>query len=327
MVRIATPSRLHFGLFRLATAQDNLDLDSGHALTARHFGGVGLMIDKPGVALSVTPATTWSATGPLAGRALACAQAFLRHCPELPPQAFAITVEHCAPEHVGLGTGTQLALAVAKALATTQGRPDWDASFLASRVDRGQRSGIGVHGFQHGGFLVDGGKGPKTTLAPLVARHDFPAEWAVILILARDSQGVHGTREQEAFARLAKTETAQDTDALCRLVVLALLPSLVEHDLRAFGDALYEFNRRAGEMWRPWQGGIYSSRKAAEIVDFLRTSGVRAAGQSSWGPAVFATVPGEQATQITESLRKRFALSEGEVPICRAVNRGVYVVE
>src|ERR1700730_6080688 len=117
MVRVTTPSRLHFGLFRLLTEQSDLDRVGSGALAARHFGGVGLMIDKPGIEVSVVPAKTWSATGPLADRALAYAQTFLRNSPELGPQAFTLTVEHCAPEHVGLGTGTQLALAVAKALA------------------------------------------------------------------------------------------------------------------------------------------------------------------------------------------------------------------
>jgi beta-RFAP synthase len=326
MVRIIAPSRLHFGLFRLQAAQDTFDPADGQPFAARRFGGVGLMIDKPGVTVHVTPTKSWSATGPLADRALAYAQAFSRNSPELAPQAFAVTVERCAPEHIGLGTGTQLALAVAKALATAQGHLDWDASLLASRVGRGQRSAIGVHGFQHGGFLVDGGKGATTIPAPLIARHDFPAEWAVILIVPKGCQGVHGACEREAFARLANRDTARETDVLCRLVVLAILPSLVERDLPAFGDALYEFNRRAGEMWKPWQGGPYSTSKAAEIVDFLRASGVRAAGQSSWGPAVFAILLTEQVADIVPLLRERFTLTTDETQICGADRGGTRVI-
>jgi beta-RFAP synthase len=323
MIRVTTPSRLHFGLFRLPADEGDFRPDLGDKLTlpARSFGGVGLMIDKPGVQVSVAPAKAWSATGPLAERALAFAQTFLGSSPELAPHPFAITVEHCAPEHAGLGTGTQLGLAVSRALAAALGRPDWPSALLAGCVGRGQRSGVGVHGFQQGGFLVDGGKNATTILAPLVARHDFPADWAILLILPNDIQGVHGAREREAFAHLAKSESAQETDLLCRLVLLGMLPALVEHDLPAFGEALYEFNRRVGETFMPWQGGIYASPKTAAIVDFMRTNGVRGAGQSSWGPALFG-IAAEGEKRLAGLLRQQFALSQDEVLICPVANRG-----
>src|SRR5947209_3789685 len=127
MIRVTTASRLHFGLFRLPAK-------GGLRMPVRHFGGVGLMIDKPGARLSAAPAEVWSATGPCAERVLAYAQEFLHNCPEIPPHAFALAVERAAPEHVGLGTGTQLALGFAKALAMALGRPDWDSALLARRV-------------------------------------------------------------------------------------------------------------------------------------------------------------------------------------------------
>ena len=226
MTRITTPSRLHFGLFRLPSEQDgNL------AVPARHYGGVGLMIDKPGVEVSIAPAKTWSAHGPLADRALAYAQAFMSYNAEKESLAFAVTIERCAPEHVGLGTGTQLGLAIAKALAVALGHTEWDAALLARRVGRGQRSAIGVHGFQLGGFIVDGGKSAATTLAPLIARHEFPGAWGILLIVPKQLEGVHGIQEHEALAQLAKsTAPAGQTDALCRLVLLGMLPALVEQD-------------------------------------------------------------------------------------------------
>ena len=55
MIRLASPSRLHFGLFRLPAEEDGFwtDLQGNPIVPARHFGGVGLMIDKPGVQVSV----------------------------------------------------------------------------------------------------------------------------------------------------------------------------------------------------------------------------------------------------------------------------------
>jgi beta-RFAP synthase len=328
MIRVAAPSRLHFGLFRLPTEQDE-DKTDGAAevlLPARQFGGVGLMIDKPGVQIGLTEAKAWSASGPSAERALAYAHLFLRNNPELEPRAFSIVVDHCAPEHAGLGTGTQLGLAVAKALAVALGNPDWDAATLAGRVERGRRSAIGVHGFQHGGFLVDGGKSATTILAPLIARHDFPDDWAILLVLPKGRQGAHGPRECEAFMHLAKEKTPrQHTDALCRLAILGIMPALAERDLPAFGEALYEFNRRVGEMFSPWQGGVYSDARTESLVDFLRSSGVHGVGQSSWGPAVFAIDASDRIPRLAENCVKRSPSSQEQVLICHAKANGAEV--
>src|SRR5436305_14858544 len=105
MVRVRTSSRLHFGLLSLAGQQ-------GEAVVpARRFGGVGLMVERPGLQVRATAAAAWSAEGPLAERALAFARCFadgLRGSEAgrpRPPQR--LTVEGAAPEPAGLGTGTQ----------------------------------------------------------------------------------------------------------------------------------------------------------------------------------------------------------------------------
>ena len=120
MIRVRAPSRLHFGLLSLPAEElstaPQLDL-----LPARHFGGVGLMVQEPGVQLTGRSAPAWSAEGPLAERALAFAQRFSRAVSEEgvvpPPHPHHFVLGGMAAEHTGLGTGTQLGLAVARALA------------------------------------------------------------------------------------------------------------------------------------------------------------------------------------------------------------------
>ncbi|NIQ97303.1 MAG: GHMP kinase, partial [Desulfuromonadales bacterium] len=70
-----------------------------------------------------------------------------------------MTVEEAIPEHVGLGSGTQLGLAVAAAMTRLHGL-ELDSSELLRRLDRGLRSGIGIGAFRMGGVLLDGGIGP-----------------------------------------------------------------------------------------------------------------------------------------------------------------------
>jgi beta-RFAP synthase len=311
-VTVRAPSRLHFGL-----------LNPGPASTqGRRFGGVGLMVDRPGVQVGVTPAPAWSAEGPSADRALAFARQFVQTLPAdrtCPPHA--VRVGHCPREHTGLGTGTQLGLAVARALALSCGM-DLPAEELARRVGRGRRSALGVHGFRAGGFLVEAGHGDRAGVAPLVARVDFPAAWRVVLFLPHAGEGLHGPPEARAFRELPALDPAR-TDALCRLVLLGMLPALAEGDCAAFGEALYDFNRRAGEFFRPAQGGVYANAAAARLVEFLRRSGVLGAGQSSWGPAVFAVVPdADRAEDVARRLRQEFTLAEAEVVIAAGANRG-----
>src|SRR5262249_48804732 len=149
-----------------------LSLPANEASGVRQFGGVGLMVEQPGVRVSLQPAESWSAEGPMAGRALAYARKIALSLSS--PHRFHLNVEASAAEHVGLGTGTQLGLAVARAVALACGHEKFGAVELACRLGRGKRSALGIHGFARGGFLVDGGKGPKSTIAPLIAHCDFP---------------------------------------------------------------------------------------------------------------------------------------------------------
>jgi beta-ribofuranosylaminobenzene 5'-phosphate synthase len=290
-IELSAPSRLHFGLLSLLGDHASLwpNLEGQPTLPARRFGGVGLMVRDPGLRLAVSLAEQWSCEGPLAARAAAFAATFLSHSPEIEPhRSFRIVVHQAAPEHIGLGAGTQLAMAVADGIAQCCGLR-LSVSELGRRVGRGGRSAIGVHGYRNGGFLVDGGKGARTAIAPCLLQVPFPPGWNVLLALPEGLQGEHGSAEIEAFTQLAQTDDLlRQTDAMARVLLLGILPALVERDLQTFGEALYDYNRRAGEIFRPVQGGIYSHGRTAAIVESFRSHGIRAAGQTSWGPTVFA---------------------------------------
>jgi beta-RFAP synthase len=326
MIRVRAPSRLHFGLLSLAADgapwPDRLGLP---VVPSRRFGGVGLMVEAPGLRLTARAAPAWSAEGPRAERALEFARHFVGQLPadgSTDLSAQHLHIEQAAPEHAGLGTGTQLGLAVGRALAEAWGLR-LDVPALARLVGRGLRSALGVHGFERGGFLVEAGKRTPDALSPLAVRVPFPETWRVVLVIPSGLQGVSGRREVEAFARLAGTADLARTDALCRLALLGLVPALAEEDWRAFGEALHDFNARAGEAFAPVQGGVYSHALVADVVAFVRGQGIPGAGQSSWGPTAFAVTADEgQALALAARLRGHFLLSEREVFLTRAWNRG-----
>src|SRR5437870_9876775 len=92
MTRVTAPSRLHFGLFHVPNAAfthwPGIDAEAG--LPMRAFGGVGLMIDQPGVVVTVRPADTWQVEGPLASRAQAAALRFAMSLPESEQRPFQV---------------------------------------------------------------------------------------------------------------------------------------------------------------------------------------------------------------------------------------------
>jgi beta-RFAP synthase len=318
MITLTTASRLHFGLISLATPGNYWSDRAGKpVLPARRFGGVGLMIDRPGIRLGMAPASDWSADGPLAERVLGFVSRFRETArTPLPPQRF--TIESTAPEHAGLGTGTQLGLAVARLLSTLEpGTPS--TMDLARRVGRGLRSAIGLHGFDRGGFLVEGGQGREGVLAPLLTRHDFPDDWRFLLIRLPQPPGVHGERERAVFARLA--DDPARSALLCRLVLLGLLPALVERDLPSFAAALGEFNAVAGEPFVDSQGGLHASAANSELIAWLHAQGHAGVGQSSWGPVVFALVSDDDAAnRLGQRVRQVFPTAAVEV--VQACNAG-----
>jgi beta-ribofuranosylaminobenzene 5'-phosphate synthase len=338
MIRVTAPSRLHFGLFALAAPDGTMwpDGEGKPTVPARRFGGVGLMLSEPGIALRVAPAAAWSATGPSAERALGFARRVVADLStELDDRAskqpgrleigrhdegpvFAITVEHCPPEHVGLGTGTQLGLAVARGVCLALGQPAHDAALLARKAGRGLRSSLGIHGFQHGGFLIEGGKSASGAVAPLLARQPFPDDWRVLLIVPHGLQGAYGAQEIDAFAQAAPDLTR--TEALARLALLGILPALIERDLPAFGAALYDFNRRAGEWFAAVQGGVYAHPRVAELATTLRQLGIRGVGQSSWGPALFAVAEPDTLKGAKSRLERAGLCRADEATVCTAAN-------
>lgn len=312
MIRVRTPSRLHFGL-----------------LSPRTFGGVGLMVESPGIQLAITPAASWAAEGPLAERALAFAHRFVQSLPSgvMSPQR--LVLEQCAPEHHGLGTGTQLGLSVAKALAIAAGQPEMEAAQLARRIGRGRRSAIGVHGFARGGFLVEAGKpwGSEADISSLQLRLDFPEAWRVVLFLPSGSLGRHGEEERRAFGELVDHDYPTFLASPYSGYLQQMISALSEReDLNTFGEALFEFNARVGEIFARVQGGTYASPLIAELIAFIRQQGIRGTGQSSWGPTVFAIVGAEeQAQHLALQVRERFALSPQRTIITRAANRGAEI--
>jgi beta-RFAP synthase len=281
-VFIEAPARLHFGVLDLA------------GRLGRHFGGLGAAIPRPSLLLEVAPSDSLSAEGPDCERAIEFARRFLAF--HRRPEAGHLVIHRIIPSHAGLGSGTQLGLAVARGLAEIHGLPT-DTLDLARAVGRGKRSAIGTWAFTLGGFILEGGRKPGSEdIAPLLARFAIPPAWRYVVAVPPGPRGLSGEAEAAAFDRLPPPPD-REVERVSHLVLMQLLPALVEADLASFGQALTAVQRITGAWFAPQQGGAFSPGLPERLVADMAEWGAAGVGQSSWGPAVYGLVDSPEAAR------------------------------
>jgi beta-ribofuranosylaminobenzene 5'-phosphate synthase len=295
---VEAPARLHFGV---------LDL---RGRLGRCFGGLGAAIPSPSLLLEAVPADRVSAEGPDAGRAIEFANRFLANTGLSP--GVHLRIHRAIPSHSGLGSGTQLGLAVARAIAELRGA-GFDPEELARSTGRGKRSAIGTWAFASGGFIVEGGRRPGSEkIAPLLARFPIPAAWRYVVAVPTGGRGLSGDAEARAFEQLPSPPD-NEVERVAHLVLMQLLPALVEADLPSFGAALSAIQRITGAWFAAQQGGVFAPGSTEQLVNDMATWGAAGVGQSSWGPAAYGLVGTEAAATALGSRLRRTLGSKGQV--------------
>jgi len=292
-VVVATPARLHFGMFSFGVP------------TNRQFGGAGVMIDGPGIRLRLRRSTADSFEGPQAARfAAAVRQARATAWGgRIPPVT--IAAEASPPAHRGLGSGTQTALAVVAGLRSLADLPPMTAAELVEASGRAKRSAVGLYGFLHGGLIVEAGRLPHDRVSPLVAAVPIPSAWRLVLICPRGGEGLSGEPERAAFATLPPVPQ-RVTDELSRIALMDLIPAARQADFAGFSEAVFRFGYAAGECFKRHQSGVYATEQLAGLVADIRAMGVAGVGQSSWGPTLFTLHPSSDAAErFTTDFRRR----------------------
>jgi beta-RFAP synthase len=217
-----------------------------------------------------------------------------------------IDIEEAIPEHVGLGSGTQMALAIGSALNAYY---DLGLSTreIAQLTERGMRSGIGIGVFEQGGLVVDGGRGEQTKTPPVISHMDIPENWRFILVFDKRGQGLHGDQEIKAFKELP-TFPHQEAARLCYLLLMQGLPAVAEQNIKLFGDVITQLQQSVGEHFATAQGGIFTSEEVADVMRWLEQQGAVALGQTSWGPTGFCAVDSAQkADLLVFQMQKEFS--------------------
>lgn len=313
-ITVKSTARLHMGFFDL------------HGGLGRKFGSIGLSLNAPSLQLTASIADQLLVTGTSSKRAFNVTQQLMSKL-EIKGHINLDIQQHIL-EHAGLGSGTQLALAIGRVISELYNL-NLTTAQIAQLTGRGGRSGIGIAAFDQGGLLIDGGRNTSsrltTKLPPLLARYDFPEHWRILLILDNSHPGIHGDEELMAFSQLPVFSESLAAH-LCRHVLMQAMPAIVEHDLTAFGNSIQALQAHVGDYFAPAQGGRYASKCVGAVLQHLEASGVACFGQSSWGPTGFAVFESEQEAQThLQQLKTKFTDEVLSWTICNACNHGAQV--
>jgi beta-ribofuranosylaminobenzene 5'-phosphate synthase len=310
-VYVKTPARLHLGL---------IDLNGN---LGRVFGGLGVGIDSPNVVIKAERSENFSVVGKKTELAKTFAKRFFETY-NIKAEA-SINVKQIIPEHEGLGSGTQLTLAIAAALARLFNLKA-SVQELSEVMGRGKRTSVGTTIFEKGGFVVDGGKKLEEKRFPVTIFHKpFPQNWRFVVAIPNVNKGLARNEETAAFKRLPPMNP-KNVGKICRLIIMKLLPAIVEADIKSFGEALTQIQIIIGNYFAEVQGGTYASETANEGIALLQKLGAYGAGQSSWGPTFYGITRKEKSREIElgikEFLRKDVG---GQVFVAKANNRGACI--
>lgn len=290
-------SRLHIGLLNVSSEGP------------RQYGGAGIALANPKTTVQVRPRTGPGPDVVAFDSALtfdpAHIEAAVGVCRRSRlalgiSQPVAALVEECPPSHIGLGSKTALASALAFSIAKRFGKRITSSSQLGAITLRGGVSSIGTHAAFTGGFLVDGGHpqdgslplGPSRSIrngrvAPLILTCSVPSNWQFILLSPpqRDWSG-HGDKEAELFEKYAAAPHARSQNrAATELVYHGIVPALISGSIGDFSDSLRAFNAIGFKRAEIGRYGPDYDAAVSLISDAVGRRG--ACGMSSMGPLLY----------------------------------------
>ncbi|NDV19439.1 GHMP kinase [Pseudodesulfovibrio sp. JC047] len=314
-ITVTAHARLHFGF-------TNLTPELGTV-----YGSVGVGLKEPFTRITATSAADFSVHGPRSEQVAEYATRLAKQY-GIAWNAH-LMIEDTIDRHSGLGSGTQTALATAAALLHLHGM-DCDIRTAAGALDRGLRSGVGIATFESGGFILDGGHQrldrPEVIVpSNVLVHHDFPEDWHFVLFLPAVKPGLSGKNEGTVFHELGDTRAI--SDAICRTVLLNMLPALINKDIEAFGTALTEVDTWTGHFFNKAQGGTYREALAHDAVENLLSAGAYGVGQSSWGPCLYGLVDSRTEQSVVRA-GKEFLTAhglDGTVRVVRPNNSGATI--
>ncbi len=329
-IRITTPCRIH------------LSLIDENGYTNRIDGGIGLMLDRPNV---VFEASNHAEEFKIE------AHKYYRESIEvinekaskvfktfnISNKNFHFSLKRYYPSHVGLGSKTQLSLAIATAIMKLKQINNISIKKLTKLMERGGTSGIGWRGFESGGFIVDAGHDfglgkEKETYLPSSAstsadpaltifRHPIPEHWRFVLVIPNVKKGAYGDEEVSIFHKHAPIPK-NEVNEVSHQILMKIIPGILKKDIICFGEGLKRIQSIGFKKIEiDLQHDIVK-----KILNFFEHLGLKAYGMSSFGPSVVAiTESDEEAHLLLKEVQKLISGFGGHIYICKPNNFGAKI--
>jgi beta-ribofuranosylaminobenzene 5'-phosphate synthase len=242
-----------------------------------------------------------------------------------------VMVRKTIPKFVGMGYHTTLALSIGTALSKLYGLK-LTTEKVALAMKRGAITSLGVHAFKVGGFIVEGGfrvKEREKMIPPLIFHQNVPDNWLFVIVIANQPQEkiIKMREDEDHILRNLKLMPKETSDMLSRIVLVKILPSIVEGDLKSFGEGLTAFNSELGKFWNEYQCGRTYCHPVVEEAIKIMLHRSTCACQTSWGPTIYGIVDRQtEAETLKKELKNYLAKNGGgEVFYTKANNVGAVI--
>ncbi|MBN1217214.1 MAG: hypothetical protein JXA99_17470 [Candidatus Lokiarchaeota archaeon] len=325
-IRITTPCRIH------------LSLIDENGYTGRVDGGIGLMLDQPNVIFEASnSATEFKIEAHKYYRESIdiinekASKVFKKYY--INNKNFYFNLKQYYPSHVGLGSKTQLSLAVATSISKLKNL-EINQRELTKIVERGGTSGIGWKGFFSGGFILDAGHDfgigkEKESFLPssasssadpalTILQYKIPENWRFVLIIPNVKKGVYGDEEVSVFKKYTPIPK-QEVNEVSHQILMKIIPGLIKNDLECFGEGLkciqsIGFKKIEIQL----QNEIVKN-----LLKFIDSYGAKAYGMSSFGPSVIVIVDSNsQAKKMLHAVKEHLKDIGGHYYISEPNNTG-----
>ncbi|MHA1829993.1 MAG: beta-ribofuranosylaminobenzene 5'-phosphate synthase [Candidatus Helarchaeota archaeon] len=305
-IKIQTPCRLHFGLIDLNGKLGRID------------GGLGVSLNYPNVILEIEKLNNGQENIiegldnfiytnfnfiPPKNEIKITIQQILNN---FDTSGIRIKIKDLIPSHVGLGSKTQLSLALGQGINKLFNY-NYDVNGIAKIVKRGGTSGIGIRSFERGGFILDGGhsfgkNAQKSSFlpssasnappAPCFVNHSLPEDWYFIIAIPNIEKGAHGQNEVNIFKEKCPIPLNQ-VEKISHLILMKILPAIFEESIELFGEGLTELQNLG---FKKYEVNLQPKIIPDLMKKFLEFGAV-GTGMSSFGPATYGLIKGKKQAE------------------------------
>ncbi|WP_373001725.1 beta-ribofuranosylaminobenzene 5'-phosphate synthase family protein [Marinobacter sp.] len=288
-VKIFAPSRIHVSLVCMGDNEFRSNGGAGFAIN----GFDVVITSRLSSELCLVLSDELDLNEPLKNKILDLEAYLAKLCKNKSLEPVKICVDQIPPRNCGFGTGTSLELSCIESIFILNSI-DYTASDIIYASSRGGTSGIGVHSYFEGGFIVDLGHRPKKMFLPSshgrkdqevplrLGRWNFPP-WDIGIFLP-DEKPLRNEKfdENDFFERFCNLSFS-DISEIGFIVTYGLISSVMEEDLVNFGRAINFIQKT---KWKKLEVGLYGG-EVDSIREMILEKGALACGMSSIGPLLY----------------------------------------